>query len=63
MKKISVIVQVYNIEEYIGKCIENIQKQIYKELEIILVDDGSTDYDGCICDAYAEKDNRIRVIH
>lgn len=63
MKKISVIVPVYNIEECIGRCIDSIRKQTYKELEIILVDDGSTDNSGSICDSYVNKDNRIRVIH
>lgn len=60
---ISVIVPVYNIEKYIGKCIESIQKQTYSNLEIILVDDGSTDESGKICDDYATKDSRIRVVH
>ena len=63
MKKISVIVPVYNIEQYIGACIESIIGQVYKNLQIILVDDGSTDTSGKICDAYKEKDNRIIVIH
>lgn len=60
---ISVIVPVYNIEKYIEKCIVSIMTQTYTELEIILVDDGSTDNSGKICDAYAEKDERIIVIH
>lgn len=60
---ISVIVAVYNIEKYIVRCIESIINQSYRELEIILVDDGSTDASGKICDAYAEKDERIKVIH
>ena len=60
---ISVIVPVYNIEEYIEKCILSIIKQTYRDLEIILVDDGSSDSSGKICDKYAEKDNRIIVIH
>lgn len=60
---ISVIVPIYNIEEYVGECIESILCQSYRELEIILVDDGSTDRSGAICDAYAEKDSRIKVIH
>lgn len=60
---ISVIVAVYNIEKYIARCVESIINQSYRELEIILVDDGSTDTSGKICDAYAEKDERIRVIH
>lgn len=60
---ISVIVAVYNIEEYIARCIESIQKQSYQELEIILVDDGSTDTSGRICEEYAAIDDRIKVIH
>jgi len=60
---ISVIVPVYNIEKYIRKCIESITRQTYHNLEIILVDDGSTDESGRICDEYAKTDNRIRVIH
>lgn len=61
--KISVVVTVYNIENYIGKCIESIINQTYKNLEIILIDDGSKDSSGKICDEYAEKDSRIVVIH
>ena len=60
---ISVIVPVYNIEEYLPQCIESIIKQTYTELEIILVDDGSTDLSGNICDRYAVSDSRIKVIH
>ncbi|MCI9141184.1 MAG: glycosyltransferase [Lachnospiraceae bacterium] len=60
---ISVVVPVYNIEAYIGECIESIIAQSYKNLEIILVDDGSEDSSGIICDAYARKDSRIQVIH
>ncbi len=60
---ISVIVPVYNVEKYLRKCIDSIVNQTYKNLEIILVDDGSTDGSGKICDEYAEKDSRIRVIH
>lgn len=60
---ISVIVPIYGIERYIGLCIESIIKQTYKNLEIILVDDGSPDKSGEICDLYALKDSRIRVIH
>lgn len=60
---ISVIVPVYNIEKYIARCIESILKQSYKELEILLVDDGSTDSSGKICEAYARQDARIKVIH
>ena len=61
--KVSVIVPVYNVEKYIGRCIESIIKQSYKNLEIILIDDGSKDNSGKICDEYAQKDNRIKVIH
>lgn len=60
---ISIIVPVYNIEKYIDRCIESICSQTYADLEIILVDDGSTDNSGKICDEYATKDRRIRVIH
>lgn len=63
MEKISVIVPVYNVEKYIDKCMDSITNQTYKNLEIILVDDGSTDSSGKICDEYAKKDNRIKVIH
>lgn len=64
MKKlVSVIVPVYNIEEEIGKCIESIINQTYRDLEIILVDDGSTDKSLSICQKYAADDMRIRVIH
>lgn len=60
---ISVIVPVYNVEKYLHKCVDSIANQTYKNLEIILVDDGSTDNSGKICDEFAEKDGRIKVIH
>ncbi len=60
---ISIIVPVYNVEKYLRKCIDSIVNQTYKNLEIILVDDGSTDDSGKICDEFAEKDGRIKVIH
>lgn len=60
---ISVIVPVYNVEKYINKCIDSIINQTYTNLEIILVDDGSPDNCGKICDEYAKKDKRIKVIH
>ena len=63
MKKISVIIPVYNVEKYLEKCLNSIINQTYKNLEIILVDDGSLDNSGAICDIYASKDNRIKVIH
>lgn len=60
---ISVIVPVYNSEKYLNRCIESIVNQTYKNLEIILVDDGSSDNCPQICDNWAEKDSRIKVIH
>ena len=60
---ISIIVPVYNIEEYLPRCIESVLSQTYKNLELILVDDGSTDKSGEICDLYHQKDSRVRVIH
>ena len=60
---LSVIVPVYNVEAYLPKCIESITAQTYEQLEIILIDDGSTDRCPWICDKYAEKDSRIKVIH
>ena len=61
--KISVIVPVYKVEKYLDKCVESIVNQTYKNLEIILVDDGSPDNCPAMCDEWAEKDERIRVIH
>lgn len=63
MRKLSVVVPVYNVEKYIGEMIESLQNQTLQDLEIIIVDDGSPDGSGAICDAYAAKDPRIRVIH
>lgn len=60
---VSIIVPVYNVEKYLKKCIQSIINQTYKNLEIILVDDGSSDNSGKICDEFAQKDNRIKVIH
>lgn len=61
--KISVIVPVYKVEAYLDKCVSSIVNQTYKNLEIILVDDGSPDNCPAMCDAWAEKDRRIQVIH
>lgn len=60
---ISIIVPVYNVEKYLPRCIDSILQQSYRDLELILVDDGSPDDCGRICDVYAEKDARITVIH
>lgn len=63
MPLISVIVPVYNVEKYVGKCLDSIRKQTYQNLELIIVDDGSNDSSGKICENYAKQDKRIRVIH
>lgn len=60
---ISIIVPVYNVENFLPKCIESLIRQTYKDIEIILIDDGSPDRCGFICDEYAINDKRIRVIH
>ena len=60
---ISVVVPIYNVESFLPTCIDSIINQTYKNLEIILCDDGATDSCAEICDEYAAKDNRIRVIH
>ena len=61
--KISIIIPVYNVEMYLEKCLESVLNQTYKNLEVILVDDGSTDKSGLICDEYQKNDSRIRVVH
>lgn len=63
MKKISVIIPVYNVEKYLKQCLDSVLCQTYKNLEILLVDDGSTDNSGSICDDIAKMDSRIKVIH
>ena len=60
---VSIIVPIYNVEEYLDRCIESIVNQTYRDLEIILVDDGSPDSCPQMCDRWAEKDDRIKVIH
>lgn len=62
-ERIGIIVTVYNVEEYLEECVESIVNQTYRNLEIILVDDGSSDASGKICDEYQKKDARVRVIH
>lgn len=63
MPRLSVIVPVYKVEKYIHKCVDSILNQTFTDFELILVDDGSPDNCGKICDEYAEKDSRVRVIH
>ena len=60
---ISIIVPIYNTQNFLNKCVDSILNQTYRELEIILVDDGSTDESGKICDKYKLIDNRVKVIH
>ena len=60
---ISIIVPVYKVEPYLRRCVDSILNQTYRNLEVILVDDGSPDNCGSICDAYAKQDSRVKVIH
>lgn len=61
--QISVIIPVYNVEKYIKRCVDSVLRQTHTDLEIILVNDGSTDNSGSICDEYASRDSRVKVIH
>lgn len=60
---VSIIVPIYNVEEYLDSCINSIVNQTYENIEVVLVDDGSTDKCGAICDKWSKKDSRIKVIH
>ncbi len=60
---VSVVIPVYNVEKYLNRCVESVVSQTYNNMEIILVDDGSTDSCPVICDAWADKDRRIKVVH
>ncbi len=60
---LSVIIPVYNVEKYLPSCLDSVLSQSYAEMEVILVDDGSSDSSGAICDLYAAKDSRIKVLH
>ena len=63
MDKVSIVVPVYNVEDCLSYCVNSLRQQTYKNIEIILVDDGSTDSSGEICDQYAREDDRIKVLH
>ena len=60
---ISVIIPVYNCDQLVGKCIDSVLAQTHRDLELILVDDGSTDASGAVCDGYPARDARVKVIH
>ena len=60
---VSIVLPVYNVEKYLNRCIETIANQTYKNIEILLIDDGSTDRSGKLCDCWRDSDNRIKVIH
>lgn len=63
MSRVSVVVPVYNVEKYLKRCVDSIRSQTLEDMEIILVDDGTPDNSGALCDAWAKEDARIRVIH
>lgn len=60
---ISIIVPIYNAEKYLHRCIDSILEQTFSDFELLLIDDGSTDQSGVICNKYALKDKRVRVVH
>ncbi len=60
---VSIVVPVYNVEDYIEKCVDSLLEQTYENIEVLLINDGSSDNSGCICDSLATSDSRIRVIH
>lgn len=63
MKEISIVIPVYNVEKYLKRCVDSVRNQTFSDIEIILVDDGSTDKSGYMCDEFANMDLRIQVIH
>ena len=60
---VSIIIPVYNVEKYVEECVESVIKQTHENIEILLLDDGSTDGSGLLCDELSKRDNRIKVIH
>ena len=63
MEKVTVIIPIFNVEKYLRQAVDSVINQTYKNLEIILVDDGSTDNSNILCDEYEKEDKRIKVIH
>jgi glycosyltransferase involved in cell wall biosynthesis len=63
MPKLSIVIPVYNVEDYIEKCLDSIRGQTFTDFEVICVDDGSTDYSGMLCNRYRRIDKRFKVIH
>ena len=63
MPEVSIIVPVYNVEKYINRCVDSVLAQTFTDFELILVDDGSSDNSGAICDTFADMDVRVKVIH
>lgn len=62
-EKISIVIPVYNVESYLDKCVKSVLEQTYTDFELFLIDDGSIDRSGEICEKYAQEDKRVRVIH
>ena len=63
MTKVSIIIPVYNVEQYLDRCLSSVLNQTYKDLEVILINDGSTDKSGTICEEFVQTDKRAKVYH
>lgn len=61
--ELSIVIPVHNVDQWLNKCLESIQRQTLQNWEAILVDDGSTDFSGLICDSFSRRDSRFKVIH